>query len=595
MSEPNRARTPRGRVASSASVRLCGLLAAWMIAVHVALPDIALAEEPAVAERFMVVAANPHASEAGSTILRAGGSAVDAAIAVQLVLSLVEPQSSGVGGGAFMLHFDAPEEPGAAFDIDAYAGRETAPAAATPDMFLDDNGNPEPFPEVGFGGLAVGVPGVMRMLETAHREHGRLPWAELFQPAIRLAEEGFEISPRLYFLLDQYKRFARGEDFRAHYFDADGEPYPTGYRLVNEKYAATLHLLAAEGADAMYSGELAREIVREVRENSVRPGRLTLEDLERYQVGTSEPLCTAYREWRVCGPQLPSSGGVTVQQILGMLGRFDLSGLEHDSPAAIHLIAEAARLAFADRAQYLADPEFVDAPVAGLLAPGYLERRASLIERDRAMEDVTAGEPRGAAAMFAPSRPREVVSTSHFSIVDPWGDAVSMTTSVQSAFGSQLMVGGFILNNQLTDFSYEPERFGRPVANRIEAGKRPLSSMAPTLVLDADGRLRLAIGSPGGTRIINFVSQTIVNVLDFGLNVQDAVSAPHFVAQNGPIELEQGTEITDRADALAALGHRAVPRTLNSGLHGIAVEYTDSGRRLLGGVDPRREGVALGE
>ncbi len=558
----------------------------------------ARAAEPVAAERFMVVAANPHATRAGYEIIRAGGSAVDAAIAVQAVLSLVEPQSSGIGGGAFMLYFDAPDEDGDVAEIIAYEGRETAPMAATPDMFLDENGNPMPFAESAFGGLAVGVPGVLRMLELAHREHGRLPWAKLFEPAIALAEQGFEISPRLYFLLDQFKRFETSDAFRAHYYDRNGEPHPTGFRLVNPEYAETLRLIAEEGADAMYTGALAEAIVREVRENSLRPGRLSREDLERYVPHTMEPLCSPYREWRVCGPRPPSSGGVTVQQILGILERFDLAPLKDDPPAALHLYAEAARLAFADRARYLGDPAFVDVPVAGLLDPGYLAERAALIDPGRAMRNVDAGVPpdaSGAALELAPSRPQQMVSTSHFSIVDPWGDAVTMTTSVQSTFGSTLMVGGFLLNNQLTDFSYEPERFGRPVANRVEPGKRPLSSMAPTFVLDAEGRLRVAIGSPGGTRIINYVSQTLLNLLDFGMNVQDAIAAPHAVAQQGPLELEQGTAILEHTAALEALGHRVVPRTLNSGLHGIVIEYDGAARRLYGGADPRREGIALGD
>ncbi|MBN1237539.1 MAG: gamma-glutamyltransferase [Gammaproteobacteria bacterium] len=555
------------------------------------------ADEPVTAETHMVVAANPHASEAGLTILRAGGSAVDAAIAVQLVLSMVEPQSSGIGGGAFMLVYDAPEDGAAEPGLDAYHGRETAPAAATPDMFLDEDGRPAPFPAVGIGGISVGVPGVMRMLEAAHRDHGRLPWKELFEPAIRLAERGFEISPRLYFLLDRYARFARGEDFRAHFYDADGNALPTGHRLVNREYADTLRLLASEGADAMYTGELAEAIVREVRDNSVRAGRMTLEDLAAYEPRKSAPLCSPYREWRVCGPQLPSSGGVTVQQILGILGHFDLAADAPESPRTLHLLAEAGRLAFADRNLYLGDPEFVDAPVAALLDPDYLARRAALIEPDRALSSVAAGEPLQARHWDFSAGPRQdIPSTSHFSIVDRWGDAVSMTTSVQGAFGSQLMVGGFILNNQLTDFSFEPTRFGRPVANRAEPGKRPLSSMAPTLVLDGEGRLKLAIGSPGGTRIINYVSQALVNVLDFGLDVQQAVSAPHIVAQDdSPIELEERTALTERRDELEEMGHRVVPRNLNSGLHGIVVDHRDGRRVLRGGADPRREGVALGD
>ncbi len=544
----------------------------------------------------MVVTANPHASEAGIRILRAGGSAVDAAIAIQLVLSLVEPQSSGIGGGAFMLVFDAPDEGDGAAAIVAYEGRETAPAAATPDMFLDANGNPEGFGSVGSGGLSVGVPGAMRMLELAHRQHGRLPWDDLFAPAIELASQGFAISPRLHFLLDGFKRFARAEKFRAHFYDESGEPRPTGYRLINGEYAATLRTLAAEGSDAMYEGALAEAIVAEVRGNSVRAGRMTLDDLRGYVAHETAPLCSMYREWRVCGPQLPSSGGVTVQQILGILQTFDLAGSRDDPVASIHLVAEASRLAFADRNLYLADPSFVTAPVEALLSRVYLNDRASLIARDRAMQSVVAGTPTpGVASIFAPSALPKVAGTSHFSIVDRWGDAVSMTTSVQSTFGSQLMVGGFLLNNELTDFSYTPSVGGRLVANRIEGGKRPLSSMTPSLVLDAEGRLRMVIGSPGGTRIIGFVAQAIVGVLDWDRNVQEAVAAPHFIAEDGPLELEEGTELAGHGEALRALGHRVAMRNLNSGLHGITIDYADGGKRLAGGVDPRREGVAIGD
>src|SRR5690606_6774973 len=313
-------RMPRAALRRVGSAALGAML---LVSVVVHGPHVARADEPVAAERFIVVAANPHATRAGYEIIEAGGSAVDAAIAVQAVLSLVEPQSSGIGGGAFMLHFDAPDEAGEPAEIIAYEGRETAPAAATPDMFLGENGNPLPFMRAAFGGLPVGVPGGMRMLELAHERHGRLPWAELFAPAIELAEQGFEISPRRYLLLDQFKRFETSDAFRAHYYDEDGEPHPTGYRLVNPEYAESLRLIAEEGADAMYTGALADAIVREVRENSIGPGRLAAEDLARYAAHASEPLCSPYREWRVCGPQLPSSGGVTVQQILGMLARFD--------------------------------------------------------------------------------------------------------------------------------------------------------------------------------------------------------------------------------------------------------------------------------
>jgi gamma-glutamyltranspeptidase/glutathione hydrolase len=549
---------------------------------------------PFRASREMVVTANRYASEAGLEILREGGGAVDAAIAVQLVLSLVEPQSSGVGGGAFMLFYDVPRNGGKP-QITAYEGRETAPAAATPDMFLADNGRAASFATVGVGGLAVGVPGVMRMLELAHREHGRLPWAKLFEPAIELADQGFPVSTRLHALLDGFKRFARADDFRRYFYDANGEPRPVGYKLKNPDYAATLRLLAAQGAEPMYSGELATAIARTVRENNVRPGRLTLDDLKSYRAHEGEPLCSAYRQWRVCGPQLPSSGGVTTQQILKMLVRFDLGELRDDRVTSIHLVAEASRLAFADRNLYLGDPAFVRVPVAGLLDARYLDARAGMIDYKHALPAVKAGKPDGLVAWdFASSAAAERPSTSHFSIVDASGDAVAMTTSVQGAFGSQLMAGGFILNNELTDFDYEPEKDGKPVANRIEGGKRPLSSMAPTLVLDDRDRLRLVVGSPGGKQIIGFVVQAIVGVLDWRLDVQQAVAAPHFLAEEGPLELEQGTEAAAQAEALGALGHATAPRTLNSGLHAIEIEY-GAERMLFGGVDPRREGVALGD
>jgi len=556
----------------------------------------AVADEPVRASEQMVVAANPHAARAGISILRAGGSAVDAAIAVQLVLSLVEPQSSGVGGGAFLLHLDSTGTATEPAQVTVYSGRETAPAAAGPDLFLSDNDEPGSFFSRGFGGLPVGVPGVMRMLEMAHEDHGRLPWAELFEPAIELAENGFEISPRLYFLLDRAARTARAEGFREHYLDASGSPYEPGHVLVNEEFAQTLQLLADQGADAMYTGPLAQQIVERVRSNEISEGFMTLEDLSAYQSEKLEALCTPYRQWRVCGPRLPSSGGITVQQILGLIERFDLRGLGDEPVTAIHLLAEAGRLAFADRNLYMADPGFVDVPVDGLLDRSYIRRRSALINPERAIANVTAGQPNPAAtAMLSPSPTSELMSTSHFSIVDRYGAAVSMTSSVQGAFGSQLMVGGFILNNQLTDFAFEPEVNGLPVANRPDGGKRPLSSMTPSMVFDDEGRLRLLIGSPGGTRIISYVAQAIVGVLDWEMNVQDAVAAPHFLSRGGPIELEQDTDLAVHADALRALGNEVALRGLNSGLHGIVIDYPDGGRELSGGVDPRREGLALGD
>ncbi len=434
------------------------------------------------------------------------------------------------------------------------------------------------------------------MLELAHREHGRVPWAKLFEPAIELAENGFEVSPRLYGLLNGFKRFARGEDFRRYFYDENGDPHPVGYRLKNPEYAAALRLLAAHGAEPLYTGELAAAIAAKVRDNNVRAGRMVPEDLAKYRAHESQPLCTPYRAWKVCGPQLPSSGGVTTQEVLGILGAFDLPRLKDRPAEAIHLFVEANRLAFADRNLYLGDPEFVAAPVGELLAPAYLRERAALIDPKKALPNVVAGTPLPRAAWeYASGETTERPSTSHFSIADRFGDGVAMTTSVQGAFGSQLMVGGFILNNELTDFEYRPEIDGKPTANRIEGGKRPLSSMAPTMLLDEQGRLRLMVGSPGGTRIIGFVAQSIVGYADWHLDVQQTVAAPHFLAESGPIELEDDTDIVAQRAALEALGHTVALRDLNSGLHAIAIDYSAKRRELRGGVDPRREGAARGD
>lgn len=548
---------------------------------------------PVRGRQQMVVAANPHAVAAGAEILDAGGSAVDAAIAVQAVLSMVEPQSSGIGGGAFLIHYGVPSPAPDAPVLTAYQGRERAPATAFPEMYVDDDGRARSFREVAWGGASVGVPGVMRMFERAHGDHGRLPWARLFEPAAALAERGFEISPRLHFLLDRFKNFARESAFSEHYFDADGEALPVGTVLVNEPYAHTLRTIAANGASAMYEGALAESIVAAVSNSGVSQGDLSLADLRDYEAQKLAPLCSPYRQWTVCGPQLPSSGGVAVQQILGIAAHFELAS--RDRVAGIHIIAEASRLAFADRALYLGDPEFVDVPVSALLDPAYLARRAGLIDSARAIEAVSAGQPRAhAASNFAPSPVSELASTSHLSVVDRYGDAVSMTTSVQSTFGSQLMVGGFLLNNQLTDFS-EPVIDNLPTANRPNARKRPLSSMSPTIVLDERDRIRLIVGSPGGTRIIGYVVQAIVGVLDHGLDVQAAVAAPHYLARYGSVELEDQHGLEQIAGELEALGHSVELRSLNSGLHAIAFDYADDGSvTLLGGVDPRREGIAIG-
>lgn len=571
-------------------LRLAAALLLWApIAGLVAVEHAAGEEAPAAAraERYMVAAANPLAAQAGLAMLRAGGTAVDAAIATQFMLNLVEPQSSGIGGGGFLLHFDASTGTTIAYD-----GRETAPAAATPDLFLDSGGIPLAFYEAVVGGRSVGVPGLLRMLEMVHGNHGRLPWSDLFAPAIVLAEKGFPISPRLHALIGRAKDLDTFATTRAYFFTPDGDAKPVGMRLKNPGLAATFRRIAAEGADAFYRGEIAADIVRAVTGAAPNPGRLSLADLAGYSPRAVEPVCAPYRLARVCGMGPPSSGGVTTLQILTILERFDLGALQPGSADAVHLIAEASRLAYADRAHYLADDAFVPVPVKGLLDDGYLAARAELIISEKSMGIAAPGRPPGArAAPDAPNPANDAPSTTHISVVDADGNAVALTSSIETAFGSRLMVRGFLLNNQLTDFSFRPEVEGRQVANRVEAGKRPRSSMAPTLVFDRDGRLVMAVGSPGGSRIIAYVVGAIVAVLDWGLDIERAVALPHHVNRNGATELEAETTLEALVPALEARGHEVVVRELNSGLHGILV--TPYG--LVGGADPRREGVALGD
>ncbi|HET6520572.1 MAG TPA: gamma-glutamyltransferase [Geminicoccaceae bacterium] len=538
------------------------------------------------AERFMVVAANPLAARAGYDVLAEGGSAADAAVAVQTVLNLVEPQSSGIGGGAFMLHWDA-----AAGELGTLDGRETAPMAATPELFLKPDGTPMSFQEALVGGRSVGTPGVLRLLEVAHGMHGRLPWARLFRPAIDLAERGFEVSPRLARLIAEAADLDRYEATRAYFFNDDGTPLRAGQRLRNPEFAATLRLIAAEGADALYRGEIADDIVAAVRGTGDNPGLLAREDLEGYAVKLRDPVCIVYRAHEVCGMGPPSSGGLTVGQILGLLDHFDLRGMGLGADA-VHLFAEASRLAYADRGLYMADADFVRMPTAGLLDPTYLTVRAQLIDRDRAMGKAAPGNPPWRdAALWAPDGSHESAGTSHFSIVDADGNALSMTTSIETGFGSRVMVRGFLLNNQLTDFSFVPEEDGRPVANRVEPGKRPRSSMAPTIVLGERGEPHLLIGSPGGSRIIGYVAKTIVAVLDWGMDIQGAIALGHFESRNDTTDLEAGTDVMRFLPDLEARGHEVNAGERNSGLHGIVIEAG----RLTGGADPRREGVALGE
>ncbi|HHZ07565.1 MAG TPA: gamma-glutamyltransferase [Rhizobiales bacterium] len=546
------------------------------------------AKAPAHAKKHMVVAANPLAAQAGLDALRAGGTAADALVAVQAMLGLVEPQSSGLGGGAFLVWFDA-----ATGTLTTFDGRETAPAAATGSLFLDAAGKPLDFYDALIGGRAVGVPGVPRLLGTVHARFGKRPFAELLEPAAVLAESGFVVSPRLATMLAaESERFEIGSTARRYFFDADGAPRPAGAMLSNPEYAATLRLLAKNGADAFYEGPLAEAIVDAVRSHPANPGLLGAEDLAAYAVKERAPVCAPYRGHEVCGMGPPSSGAIAVGQILGMVEPFPLRGLGPDDPVAWRVIGDATRLAFADRGRYVADPDFVRIP-AGLLDRNYLAGRSALIRRPAALppDAVTAGEPPwDKAELRIDGFSLEIPSTSHITIVDDAGNVAAMTTSVENAFGSRLMVAGFLLNNQLTDFAFAPEESGAEVANRVEAGKRPRSSMSPTIVLK-DGRPIYALGSPGGSQIIPFVAKTLIGLIDWDLDIQAAVSMPHLTNRFGTYDLEEGTVAVSMAADLGALGYKTAVRELNSGLHGIAIGPGD----LTGGADPRREGVALGD
>jgi gamma-glutamyltranspeptidase/glutathione hydrolase len=543
-------------------------------------------ERVVTAKRFMVVAAHPLGARAGVDVLKRGGSAVDAAIAAELVLGLVEPQSSGLGGGAFLLHYSAGDG-----RLEAYDGRETAPARAKSDRFLGANGRALDWPSAVISGKSVGVPGLLAMLELAHRKHGKLPWKDLFAPAITLAENGFPISPRLHALLASDRYLAQDENARRYFYLADGSAKPAGTLLKNPEYAKVLTRVATEGSKAFYRGEIARDVALAVRGRKRSPGDLAEADFSAYAAKEREPLCGPYRGFKVCGMPPPSSGGFAVLQMLGILEHFDLRALPPDSVPAVHLFAEAGRLAYADRNLYIADPAFAAAPLAALLDPRYLESRAKLIDPKHSMGRAQAGDPARVAARYGLAEALELPSTTHISVVDAEGNAVALTASVEAAFGNRQMVRGFLLNNELTDFSWEPEEQGRPVANRVEAGKRPRSSMAPTIVFDEKGKLVMVIGSPGGHSIINYVAETIVNVLDWGMDIQSAIAAPRFGSRNGPTDLEKGTALERLAPELERMGHSVRIRAEASGLHGIM--RTPEG--WAGGADPRREGVALGE
>ena len=540
---------------------------------------------PVEAQDWMIVAANPLASQAGAKVLRRGGTAADAMIAVQTVLGLVEPQSSGLGGGAFLVWYDA--ESGALTTLD---GRETAPADATPRLFQDENGEPLKFWDAVVGGRSVGVPGTPALMERAHQKWGNQKWDTLFEDGIALAAGGFKVSERLAGMIardsDRLVRFGGS----SAYFYPAGVPLKEGKTLRNPDYAETLRDLAKNRTMNFYNGDIAREIVRTVRNTSGNPGVLSMADMRGYEVKERASVCAAYRAHEVCGMGPPSSGALTVGQILGMLDGYDLAALGAENPQSWRLIGDASRLAFADRGRYMADSDFVPVPVKGLVDPEYLAQRAEALDGGPALETVSAGMPAFDHAMlWADDESIELPSTSHISIVDSYGNVLSMTTTIENAFGSRLMVRGFLLNNELTDFSFRTHKEGVPIANAVAPGKRPRSSMAPTIVLK-DGRPVLVVGSPGGSRIIGYVAKTIVAHLDWGMDVQQAVSLGHAVNRFGTYDLEAGSAMEAMAPELEALGYKVKIRDLNSGINAISI-----GDSLLGGADPRREGVALGE
>ncbi|CAA0095342.1 Glutathione hydrolase proenzyme [Starkeya nomas] len=545
-------------------------------------------QKTATGRSWMVTAANPLAAQAGAAALRAGGNAIDAMVATQLVLGLVEPQSSGLGGGAFLVYWDA-----AARRLTTFDGRETAPRAATPTLFQDDRGEPLAFLQAVVGGRSVGTPGTPRLIETVHRRYGKIAWGQLFRPAIRLAEEGFDVSPRLASLIAGDVETLRSDPAaRAYFLDADGAPLAAGTRLRNPAYARTLRLLGQYGADAFYGGPLAQEIVRAVRE-AASPGLLSPGDLREYRVKERPPVCGAYRGLDVCGMGPPSSGGLTLGQILGMLESYDLKALGPSSPEAWRLIADASRLAFADRERYMADEDYVPMPTGGLLARDYLGARARLLAGDDALPEVAPGTPKWDHAMAGPradGAAPELPSTTQITIVDADGNVVSMTSTIEAGFGSRLMVGGFLLNNELTDFSFRSQRDGVPVANRVEPGKRPRSSMTPTIVL-REGRPVLALGSPGGSQIIGYVAKTLIAHLDWGLSLPDAIAAPNVLARFDAVEIEQGSAAQALEPGLRELGFPVTIAPMTSGVQAVAI--TPDG--LVGAADPRREGVAIGE
>ncbi len=549
----------------------------------------AITSKPLVkAKSWMISTANEYATRAGRDIITKGGNAVDAMVAIQLVLGLVEPQSSGLGGGAFLVYWDAENSRLTTFD-----GRETAPAIVDEKLFIGEDGKPMQFFDAVIGGRSVGTPGTVRLLETVHARYGTLPWKDLFEPAINLAGSGFIVSPRLNALITRSARSLFTQmATRKYFFSEEGVPIFVGTKIINQPYADTLKIIATHGADAFYSGEIARDIVNTVNNAPGNPGFLSLADLADYKVIERTPVCAKYRDYNVCGMGPPSSGALSIGQILRLVEPHSLQALGPSSPQARRIIADATRLAFADRGRYMADSDFIAMP-KGLLNDKYMAERAKLIAptgQALTKKQIKPGNPPfDHAGNFADDQSLELPSTSHFSIVDKQGNVISMTTTIENGFGSRLMVRGFLLNNELTDFSFVPERGGYKVANRVEGGKRPRSSMSPTIILK-EGKPVIAIGSPGGSRIIPYVANSIIALIDWRMNIQQAIEMPHMVNRFGTYDLEKDSSAQDMQSKLESLGYKTRIRNLNSGLHGIVIGENE----LHGGADPRREGLAMG-
>lgn len=526
--------------------------------------------------------ADPRVTEAGMEMLRQGGSAADAAMAMMLALTVVEPQSSGIGGGGFLLYQD-----NAKGVLTTINGRETAPAAATADRFVGPDGKPLGFLAAFQGGHSVGVPGNIQLMAQTHRKWGKLPWATVFKPAIRLSDKGFIVNKTLESRLQAIKRLWPNFDEARVLYWRDGKPVQAGMKLKNPKLAATLKLLAKKGPDAFYTGPVASQIVNAVTTSKLSPGDMTMTDLAQYRAKEQQAVCAPYRVYVVCGMGPPSSGATTVLQILGTLQRFDMKATGKDSPKSWYLIGQAMQLAYADREKYLADDAFVDVPVAGLLNPEYIKERSALINPEKARSDYPAGKPPGAMPRTA-AISSEVAGTTHFTAVDRNGNVANMTSTIEGAFGSQLVAGGFFLNNELTDFTFAPERDGAPVANRVAAGKRPLSSMSPTIVFDRDGRAVLALGSAGGKRIIMHVTKTLIGVIDFGLPLDQAIALPNIYFDDGQLELEQDTPLAAMSDQISAFGQKASVTDLGSKVNG--AQFLNGA--WTGAADPRSQGTS---